>query len=87
MRVNAGMAALRAPRPSPRFLPMTESAAAAAACWLSVLVPTPAYSAIGGALTYSHSAPLPAGTVVRVPLGRREVPGDRKSTRLNSSHW
>ena len=54
---------------------MTESAAAAAACWLSVLVPTPAYSAIGGALTYSHSAPLPAGTVVRVPLGRREVPG------------
>ena len=43
--------------------------------WLSVLVPTPAHSTVAEPLTYRHDAPLAAGTLVRVPLGRREVLG------------
>ncbi len=47
-----------------------------AAChWLAVAVPTPACSGLTATLTYRHAAPLAAGTVVRVPLGQREVPG------------
>ena len=42
---------------------------------LHVAVATPAHSALGGLLSYTHSAPLPAGTLVRVPLGAREVLG------------
>lgn len=42
---------------------------------LSVAVQTPAHSALGDALSYASSMPLPAGTLVRVPLGRREVLG------------
>ena len=38
-------------------------------------MPTPAYSGLTATLTYRHAAPLAAGTVVRVPLGQREVPG------------
>ncbi len=53
-------------------------------CWLNVLVATPAYSAIAGPLTYqyetSESALSPDGNIspgslVRVPLGKREVLG------------
>ncbi len=56
-------------------------------CWLNVVVATPAHSAIAGPLTYqyeiSESALSPDGNVsnispgslVRVPLGRREVLG------------
>ncbi|HSV78118.1 MAG TPA: primosomal protein N' [Ramlibacter sp.] len=40
-----------------------------------VVVPTPLHSAIDGPLTYASELPLPAGTLVRVPLGRREVCG------------
>jgi primosomal protein N' (replication factor Y) (superfamily II helicase) len=43
--------------------------------WLQVVVATPAHSAIAGPLTYRSESPLPAGTLVRVPLGRREVLG------------
>ncbi|WP_367848723.1 primosomal protein N' [Rhodoferax sp. WC2427] len=42
---------------------------------LSVAVQTPAHSAIAGPLTYSHSAALPPGSLVRVPLGTRETLG------------
>ena len=40
-----------------------------------VLVQTPAYSKVSAALTYSSAQPLEPGTLVRVPLGRREVLG------------
>ncbi len=43
--------------------------------WLSVAVQTPAHSAVAGPLTYRSELPLAAGTLVRVPLGSREVLG------------
>ncbi|MDD2809326.1 primosomal protein N' [Rhodoferax sp.] len=36
---------------------------------------TPAYSQLAGALTYLSPTPLPAGSLVRVPLGQRETLG------------
>jgi primosomal protein N' (replication factor Y) (superfamily II helicase) len=42
---------------------------------IAVLVHTPAHSQIAGALTYLSDRPLPAGTLVRVPLGQRELLG------------
>ncbi|HEY8049588.1 MAG TPA: primosomal protein N' [Ramlibacter sp.] len=42
---------------------------------VDVLVPTPAHSAIAGALTYTSERALGPGTLVRVPLGKREVLG------------
>ncbi|HET8746669.1 MAG TPA: primosomal protein N' [Ramlibacter sp.] len=42
---------------------------------LHVVVPTPAHSTVGGTLSYSSELPYPPGTLVRVPLGRREVCG------------
>ncbi|MBG9388560.1 replication restart helicase PriA [Caenimonas aquaedulcis] len=42
---------------------------------LAVVVPTPAHSNISGPLSYQSELPLAAGTLVRVPLGRREVLG------------
>ncbi|HXE47663.1 MAG TPA: DEAD/DEAH box helicase family protein, partial [Ramlibacter sp.] len=42
---------------------------------LAVVVPTPAHSSISGPLTYSSELPLAPGTLVRVPLGRRELLG------------
>ncbi len=42
---------------------------------LAVVVTTPAYSGLGPALTYVHERPLAPGTLVRVPLGQREVLG------------
>ena len=42
---------------------------------LAVVVPTPAHSSVGGPLSYRSEAPLAPGTLVRVPLGRREVLG------------
>ena len=44
-------------------------------CLLYVAVHTPAHSSVGGPLSYTHATALPAGTLVRVPLGRREVLG------------
>ena len=43
--------------------------------WLSVVVAAPAHSGIGGPLTYRSELPLAPGTMVRVPLGKREVLG------------
>ena len=43
--------------------------------WLSVLVQTPAHAKLGPVLTYRSAQPLPAGTLVRVPLGKRETLG------------
>jgi primosomal protein N' (replication factor Y) len=42
---------------------------------LPVLVHTPAHAALGSVLTYRSEQPLPAGTLVRVPLGKRETLG------------
>ena len=43
--------------------------------WLPVLVNTPAHAALGPVLTYQSEHALPAGTLVRVPLGQRETLG------------
>ena len=43
--------------------------------WLCVLVQTPAHSALGPVLTYRSPQALPTGTLVRVPLGKRETLG------------
>jgi primosomal protein N' (replication factor Y) (superfamily II helicase) len=43
--------------------------------WLQVVVAAPAHSAIAGPLTYRSELLLPPGTLVRVPLGKREVLG------------
>ena len=45
------------------------------AALLVIVVATPAYSNIAGRLTYAHDKPLAPGTLVRVPLGQREVLG------------
>ncbi|TFY98307.1 replication restart helicase PriA [Ramlibacter humi] len=42
---------------------------------LAVVVPTPAHSGAAGPFTYGSEQPLAAGSLVRVPLGRREVLG------------
>jgi primosomal protein N' (replication factor Y) len=43
--------------------------------WLQVVVAAPAHSSIAGPLTYQSELPLAVGSLVRVPLGRREVLG------------
>lgn len=40
-----------------------------------VAVDTPQHSGVAGVLDYEHPQPLAPGTLVRVPLGRREVAG------------
>ena len=42
---------------------------------LEIAVQTPAHSALGDVLSYSNAEALAPGTLVRVPLGRREVLG------------
>jgi primosomal protein N' (replication factor Y) len=42
---------------------------------VAVLLSTPAYSQMAGALTYLSAQHLPLGTLVRVPLGQRELLG------------
>ena len=42
---------------------------------LEIALQTPAHSALGDLLSYASAEPLAAGTLVRVPLGRREVLG------------
>jgi primosomal protein N' (replication factor Y) len=42
---------------------------------LAVAVETPRHAGIGRLLHYAHQQPLPPGTLVAVPLGRRTVPG------------
>jgi primosomal protein N' (replication factor Y) len=43
--------------------------------WPSVIVATPAHSGVGAALSYLSESSLAPGTLVRVPLGSREVLG------------
>jgi primosomal protein N' (replication factor Y) (superfamily II helicase) len=43
--------------------------------WTNVVVATPAHSGLGHALTYRSEQALAAGSLVRVPLGQREVLG------------
>ena len=43
--------------------------------WLSVVVQTPAHSNVAGPLTYRSEEALQPGTLVRVPLGTRELMG------------
>ena len=43
--------------------------------WLSVVVQTPAHSNVAGPLTYRSEEALPPGTLIRVPLGNRELMG------------
>ncbi|MES2188544.1 MAG: primosomal protein N' [Pseudomonadota bacterium] len=52
--------------------------------WLDIVVAAPAHSAIAGPLTYQSESPLTPGTLVRVPLGRREVLGVVWGTREGS---
>ena len=40
-----------------------------------IALQTPSHSGVGDLLSYASDRPLPAGTLVRVPLGRREVLG------------
>jgi primosomal protein N' (replication factor Y) (superfamily II helicase) len=42
---------------------------------LRVAIEAPQHTGIGGPLDYTSEYPLAAGTLVRVPLGRRDVPG------------
>lgn len=42
---------------------------------LAVAVETPRHTSVSGLLDYRSAVPLPPGTLLRVPLGRREVPG------------
>ena len=42
---------------------------------LPVAVETPQHSGLQGTLDYLSERPLPPGTLVRVPLGRRDMPG------------
>jgi len=42
---------------------------------ISVAVETPRHSAVGGLLDYTTAQPLVPGTLLSVPLGRRELPG------------
>ena len=46
-----------------------------AVCWVDVAVQTPAHSAVGGLLSYRSAQPLQPGQLVRVPLGRQQLPG------------
>ena len=43
--------------------------------WLCVLVQTPAHASLGSVLSYQSEAALAPGTLVRVPLGKRETMG------------
>nr|MCU0931841.1 DEAD/DEAH box helicase family protein [Serpentinimonas sp.] len=54
---------------------MSEENAPDGGVLLPVLVATPAHRGLTPALTYSHTTALPEGTLVRVPLGNREVLG------------
>jgi primosomal protein N' (replication factor Y) (superfamily II helicase) len=42
---------------------------------ISVILPTPAHARLPEVLSYRHSAALPLGSLVRVPLGARELLG------------
>jgi primosomal protein N' (replication factor Y) len=53
---------------------------------IDVLVSTPAHSRLGGTLSYLSEEPLSPGTLVRVPLGRRETLGIVWDAALQAQH-
>jgi primosomal protein N' (replication factor Y) len=55
--------------------PTNGSPAAPLAWRLDIAVQTPAHAALGDLLSYAGAEPLTPGTLVRVPLGKREVLG------------
>ena len=55
--------------------PLSGAAAGAPGSVLAVAVETPRHSAVGGLLDYTSERTLAPGTLLRVPLGRREVAG------------
>ena len=44
-------------------------------CQIPVVVHTPVHSQVAGPLTYLSPTDLPAGSLVRIPLGKREMMG------------
>ena len=42
---------------------------------VAVAVETPRHTSVSGLLDYASEQPLAPGTLVRVPLGKRDVPG------------
>ncbi len=62
-----------APMTTPSHTPLDASPNAPTR--LAVAVETPQHAGLAGVLDYLAPTPWPAGTLVRVPLGRRTVPG------------
>ena len=54
---------------------MTELSPPIAACWVEVVLATPAHSGLGDGLSYWSPERLQEGALVRVPLGARELLG------------
>ncbi|MDO8274716.1 MAG: primosomal protein N', partial [Serpentinimonas sp.] len=54
---------------------MTELSPPIAACWVEVVLATPAHSGLGDSLSYWSPELLQEGALVRVPLGARELLG------------
>jgi len=54
---------------------MTELSPPTAACWVEVVLATPAHSGLGDSLSYWSHERLQEGALVRVPLGARELLG------------
>lgn len=60
---------------SPHAPPCPPAPADTTACVVHVAVHTPVHSGVGGLLSYTAPHSLPPGTLVRVPLGTRELLG------------
>ncbi len=56
-------------------MPESTGVDTAAQTVVAVAVDTPQHAGVGSLLSYAADAAVPPGTLVRVPLGRREVPG------------
>ena len=54
---------------------LDESGTSQQGFWPAVVVPTPAHRALAETLSYHSPQALEPGTLVRVPLGSRDVPG------------
>jgi primosomal protein N' (replication factor Y) len=73
MQIPGGARQAPAPMNTPSHTPTDPSPGASIR--LAVAVETPQHAGLGGVLDYLAPRPWPAGTLVRVPLGRRTVPG------------
>ena len=54
---------------------LDESGTSQQGFWPAVVLPTPAHRALAETLSYHSPQALEPGTLVRVPLGSRDVPG------------